>query len=119
MTLGDETGDTVTVKGHVTTSGAPNINFGGSSGTFATTSGANTISGNAAMSGTVTVTGASTFNGAVNCDLYRATSTSGIAVDSWRKCHVKEIYSRGYSSVNCRCASVKIKLLIDGEYIWL
>lgn len=59
MTLGDETGDTITIKGSVTTSGAPNIIFSGSSGTFAGPTGANTLGG------ALTVSGAATFESTV------------------------------------------------------
>ena len=43
--LGDATGDTVTVYGNVTTSGNPNFDYSGSSGTFLSPTGAGTLSG--------------------------------------------------------------------------
>jgi hypothetical protein len=66
VNLGNENSDTVTIKGHVATTGNPNIDLSGSSGTFSSTTGANTIGGAATLSSTLAVTSTATFNGHVN-----------------------------------------------------
>jgi len=54
--LGDNAADTLTIYAGTTTSGNPNFDWSGSTGTFKTSTGANTLSGN------TTVTGAKTFD---------------------------------------------------------
>lgn len=63
-TLGNQNADTVTIKGHVVGDGTlnPNFDFSASTGTFLTSTGANTIGGDVTNSGTTTMTGALTLN---------------------------------------------------------
>jgi len=65
VNLGDATADTVTIAGHVATSGNPNFALAGS-GTFSSPTGTFTVNGAMTAGGTLTIAGASTHTGTAN-----------------------------------------------------